>query len=221
MWTIANYNGTAHDGLNGRTPLEAMQFLVAERKVVLRTLPNSLRSRIHQLQPAYMSTVRGNPARGIAPYINLYGARYSNEILERTTGLLKTQIRVYMNPDDMREACWRYLPNEAPNWVNWNVLSGWRYSRHTVRLRQHILFLRRCGKFAFDDEQDPIAIYSHHQRSKIKRSRKEATRTAQVMAAEQPATQAPIVESTKPSVRKRADAQILAFPLPGLDVQNF
>ncbi len=51
--TFANYNGTAHDGLNGRTPLQAMQFFLDERKVVLRTLALSKRARIHQLKPLY------------------------------------------------------------------------------------------------------------------------------------------------------------------------
>lgn len=156
--TIANYNGTAHDGVNGRTPLQAMQFFLDERKVVMRTLALNKRSRIHQLQPPHLSTVRGSPFRGIAPYVSLYGTRYSNEILERTPGLLKTQIRIYVNPDDMRQA-WAYLPNGA-ELGQLHVLSGWRYSRHTLRLRQHILRLRRIGKLNFSEEQDPVGVPS-------------------------------------------------------------
>lgn len=216
--TIANYNGTAHDGLNGRTPLQAMEFFLKERKVVLRTIAQSKRTRIHQLQPPHLSTVRGSPFRGIAPYISLYGTRYSNEVLERSPGLLKTRIRVYINPDDMRQA-WAYLPNGA-ELGQLHVLSGWRYSRHTLRLRQQILRLRRGGKLNFSDEQDPVAIYSKHQLSKIKQSRKQATRTAQVLAIEQP-QQAPSSAAIGPAVRHSRDDPVIAIPLTGLDVQNF
>ena len=218
--TIANYNGTAHDGLNGRTPLQAMQFFLDERKMVIRTLAQSKRTRIHQLQPPHLSTVRGSPFRGIAPYISLYGTRYSNEILERSPGLLKTKIRVYVNPDDMRQA-WAYLPNGA-ELGQLHVLSGWRYSRHTLRLRMHILRLRRLGKLNFSDEQDPIAIYSKHQLSKIKQSRKQATRTAQVLAIERPTQEPePASAASRPTVRHSRDDPVIAIPLAGLDMQNF
>ncbi len=214
--TIANYNGTPHDGLNGRTPLEAMQFLIDVGTRGLRTLPLSLHQRIHQLQPAHLSTVRGNPARSVAPFISLYGARYSNEVLERTQGLLKSKIRIYLNPDDMREA-WAYLPSGA-ELGRLCVLDGWRYSRHTLRLRQHILKLRRRGKLQFADDQDPVQVYSRYQRSKTRHNRKEATRTAQVVSAT--ATASPVSPAVATPRRPR-DQPILPTPLPDLDVQNY
>jgi len=219
--TIANYNGTPHDGLQGHTPLEAMQQLLERSQCTLRTLPHYLRSRIHQLQPAHLSTVRGNPTRSVAPYISLYGARYSNEILERTTGLINTPIRVYMNPDDMREA-WAYLPNGA-ELGRLNVLAGWRYTRHTLRLRQHILRLRRRGKLKFSDDQDPVAVHANTQRAKKRQSRKEATKTAQVVAVTQSIDQSITANNVTPSptLKRRRDKPVIAIPLPGLDVQNF
>ena len=210
--TIANYNGTPHDGLSGHTPLEAMQCLLDQQKGSLRTLPHHLRSRIHQLQPVHASTVHGNPARGVAPYISLYGARYSNEVLERTSGLLKTQIRVYLNPDDMREA-WAYLPNGA-ELGRLNVLSGWRYTRHTLRLRQHILQLRRRGKLKFSDLQDPVAIHADAQRAKTRQSRKQATQTAQVAAMAKSADQSIATDTAEsppqPTTKRPAGAGMLS-----------
>ncbi|WP_175972077.1 hypothetical protein [Burkholderia sp. BCC0322] len=73
--TIANYHVTPHDGLNGRTPLEALQMAIAHQQTAVRTLPRLLRTRLHQLQPVHLCTVRGNVARGVAPYISFYGAR--------------------------------------------------------------------------------------------------------------------------------------------------
>jgi hypothetical protein len=60
----------------------------------------------------HLSTVRGSVARGVASYVSLYGARYSSEVLQRSPGLVGQKIRVYIRPDDIREA-WAYLPNGA------------------------------------------------------------------------------------------------------------
>ena len=109
---IANYHATPHDGLNGRTPLEALQMAVEHHRVPVRVLPRLLHGRLHQLQPVHLSTVRGSVARSVAPYVSLYGARYSSEVLQRSPGLIGQQIRVYIRPDDMREA-WAYLANGA------------------------------------------------------------------------------------------------------------
>ena len=135
--TIANYHCTPHDGLNGRTPLEALRQALDHHAVPVRTLPIFLRSRLHQLQSVHLCTVHGSVASGTAPYVSLYGARYSSEVLQRTTRLLRQRIRVYPNPTDMREA-WAYLTNGA-ELGRLSVLDGWRYSRHTLRLRRYIL----------------------------------------------------------------------------------
>lgn len=160
--SIANYHASAHDGLNGRSPLEAMQLAVEHHGTPVRTLPQVLRGRLHQLQSVHLSTVRGNVARGVAPYISLYGARYSNEVLQRTQGLVGQTIRVYIRPDDMREA-WAYLSNGA-DLGRLTVLEGWRYSRHTLRLRKYILRQRRLGKLKFAGEQDPVHLFAEAQR---------------------------------------------------------
>jgi len=178
---IANYHATAHDGHHGRTPLEALQLAVDHHAAPIRTLPNVLRARLHQLQSVHLSTVRGSAARGVAPYVSLYGARYSNEVLQRTSGLINHAIRVYIDPNDMREA-WAYLPSGA-DLGRLYVLDGWRYSRHTLRLRRHILRDRRLGKIQFADEQDPVLIFAEAQRRARRRGRKQGTVELQLAAA--------------------------------------
>ena len=170
---IGNYHASAHDGLNGRTPLEALQSAVEQQRRPVRTLAEHLRSRLHQLQSVHLSTVRGNVARGVPPYISLYGARYSNEVLQRTQGLVGKKIRVYIHPGDMREA-WAYLTNGA-DLGRLAVLEGWRYSRHTLRLRKYILRERRVGKLKFAGEQDPVQILAQAQRRGSRRGLKQGT----------------------------------------------
>ena len=221
--TIANYHATPHDGLNGRTPLEALRLAIAHQQTAVRTLPQLLRARLHQLQPVHLCTVRGSVARGVAPYISLYGARYSNEVMQRTSGLNGEEIRVYPNPADMREA-WAYLPNGA-ELGRLAVLEGWRYSRHTMRLRKHILRQRRLGKLKFAGEQNPVHVLSEAQRHLRKRSRKQATAIMQV--SQQPPgdgldTASAVASQTPapPTRRRQTDAVVVPVDLGDLKVQN-
>lgn len=171
--SIANYHGTPHDGLQGKTPLEALQFALQHSNHSVRTLSARYRDRLHQLQPVHASTVRGSIQRSVAPYISLYGARYSSDVLQRTHGLIGQTIRVYIRPDDMREA-WGYLANGA-ELGKLTVLDGWRHSRHTLKLRKFILHERRVGKLNYAIDQDPVMLFAQAQKRKHRRTRRDAT----------------------------------------------
>ena len=219
--SIGNYHTTPHDGLHGRSPLEALQQALAHHAKPVRTLPPALRGRLHQLQSVHLATVRGNAARSVAPYVSLYGARYSNEVLQRTSGLSQQRIRVYLNPNDMREA-WAYLPNGA-DLGRLYVLDGWRYSRHTIRLRRRILRERRIGKLKFAGEQDPVQIFAESQRRGSKRGRKQGTLELQLSeawagaAAEETRAAPAHAARPAPSAGRRPEAPI---DLSDLTIQN-
>ena len=222
--SIANYHATPHDGLHGRSPLEALQQALAHHAKPVRILPLALRGRLHQLQSVHVAAVRGNAARSVAPYVSLYGARYSNEVLQRTSGLSQQRIRVYLNPNDMREA-WAYLPNGA-DLGRLYVLDGWRYSRHTLRLRRRILRERRIGKLKFAGEQDPVQIFAESQRrvSKrgSKRGRKQGTLELQLGAAAAEAAPAPPGRPPRPapSAGRSPESPIDLSDLSDLTIQN-
>ena len=215
--SIANYHATAHDSLHGRSPLQALQLAVAHHATPVRTLPQVLRGRLHQLQSVHLSTVRGNAAHGVTPYISLYGARYSNEVLQRTSGLIRRQIRVYMRPNDMREA-WAYLPNGA-DLGRLFVLDGWRYSRHTLRLRKRILRERRLGKLKFAGEQDPVQLFAEAQRRAGRRGRKQGTIELQLGAAAD-ATQVPPPPTPSAASSRAQRATAARVDLGDLKMQN-
>jgi len=214
--SIANYHATPHDGLNGRSPLEALQQAIAHHATPVRTLPPSLRGRLHQLQSVHLATVRGNVARSVAPYVSLYGARYSNEVLQRTSGLGQQRIRVYLNPNDMREA-WAYLPNGA-ELGRLYVLDGWRYSRHTLRLRKRILRERRIGKLKFAGEQDPVHLFAEFQRRAGRRGRKHGTLELQLSAAAHDGRAATPLAESGPSASTEA-APAPATPVASASVK--
>ena len=223
--SIANYHAASHAGLHGRSPLEALQLAVAHHGTPVRLLPPLLRGRLHQLQTVHLSTVRGSAAHGVAPYVSLYGARYSNEVLQRTSGLIQQKIRVYIQPNDMREA-WAYLANGA-DLGRLMVLDGWRYSRHTLRLRRRILRERRLGRLKFAGEQDPVVVFAESQRRAARRGRKQgavelqlgAASTAGAERAPAPSTAnaAPLRAGAAPRARARASAPV---DLGDLKMQN-
>ena len=226
--SIANYHAASHAGLHGRSPLQALQLAVSHHATPVRLLPPSLRGRLHQLQTVHLSTVRGSVAHGVAPYVSLFGARYSNEVLQRTGGLIHQKIRVYLQPNDMREA-WAYLPNGA-DLGRLVVLDGWRYSRHTLRLRKRILRERRLGRLKFAGEQDPVVVFAELQRRAARRGRKQGTVELQLGAANAasgerapapssllPATSAALPTGAAPRPRARASTRV---DLDDLTMQN-
>ena len=216
--SIANYHATPHDGLHGRSPLEALQQALAHHAKPVRILPLALRGRLHQLQSVHLATVRGNAARSVAPYVSLYGARYSNEVLQRTSGLSQQRIRVYLNPNDMREA-WAYLSNGA-DLGRLYVLDGWRYSGHTLRLRRRILRERRIGKLKFAGEQDPVQIFAEAQRRGSKRGRKQGTLELQLGAASAAeAIAAPPARAARPAP-SAGRTPVSPIDLSDLTIQN-
>ncbi|MBC7480495.1 MAG: hypothetical protein H7337_00925, partial [Rhizobacter sp.] len=202
--SIANYHAASHAGLHGRSPLEALQLAVAHHGTPVRLFPPLLRGRLHQLQTLHLSTVRGSAAHGVAPYVSLYGARYSNEVLQRTSGLIQQKIRVYIQPNDMREA-WAYLANGA-DLGRLMVLDGWRYSRHTLRLRRRILRERRLGRLKFAGEQDPVVVFAESQRRAARRGRKQGTVELQLGAASAAGAERAPAPSTANAAPLRAGA---------------
>lgn len=216
--SIANYHAMPHDGLNGRSPLEALQLALANHAKPVRTLPPSVRGRLHQLQSVHLPTVRGNAARSVPPYVSLYGARYSNDVLQRTSGLSGQRIRVYVNPNDMREA-WGYLANGA-DLGRLYVLEGWRYSRHTLRLRRRILRERRIGKLKFAGEQDPVQLFAQSQRRAGKTGRKQGTVALQLAAAATGRQQDPAALPGAPTHARATALAAASAPEPPIDLSD-
>ena len=81
---IGGYNGSPHDGLNGRTPLEAVEHSVRVRGAILNWLPEAKRRTLCLMQTPRRTTVRGYLEQGQRPHINFHGVRYTNTLLAST-----------------------------------------------------------------------------------------------------------------------------------------
>nr|WP_254367207.1 integrase [Paraburkholderia sp. NMBU_R16] len=167
--SFANYNGTPHDGLGGRSPIEAMQHF--ERKgLVWRTLAQPYRKNLMLLQPVHHATVCGNLRRGVRPYINLYGVRYSSSVLGEASRQIGKPLRVYFDPDDMRVVS-AFLEN-GEEIGPLRAARPWDQTPHSLRLRQEILRLKRLGEIQYDETSDPVEVFLKYRQRKSRSKRK-------------------------------------------------
>ncbi len=207
--TIANYNGTDHSGLPGRSPLDAMRHFLATQRTPLRPLPEQRRRNLFMMQPAYQCTVRGNKKRGVRPHINFYGACYSSTILGQGANLVGTDILIYFDPQDLRFVQ-AFLPNGAelgPLQAN----APWHRTAHSLRLRREILRLKRAKDLTYGDADDPVAAYLESKRKKsVKTQRRsghriaEAARSLQTSSAGSASTSQPTTPTPPAKPRRLA-----------------
>lgn len=74
----AGGNATLHAGINARTPLEAMNYLVRGKASMITWLPEAKRRTLCLMQMAHRCRVRGYLAQGTRPHINLFQVRYTS-----------------------------------------------------------------------------------------------------------------------------------------------
>ena len=175
---IANYNGTAHAGIGSRTPLEFLARTIEFHRDTVRVLSEPFRRQLCILQPSQLRTVMGSLQRGVRPYINLYGVRYSSRQLQQATDLLGKSIRVYIDPQDLT-VVQAYFANGA-ELGPLNAARPWHRSKHSLRLRQEIQRLQRARKLHVSEGKDPVQVYFAYKRGTPgKRAERTPHRTAE------------------------------------------
>ncbi len=215
---IANYNGTPHEGIGARTPLEFLTRTIEFHRDTIRVLSAPFRQQLCILQPSQIRTVMGNLQRGVRPYVNLYGVRYSSRLLQQATDLLGKPLRLYFDPQDLT-VVQAYLPSGA-EFGPLNAARPWHRTPHSVRLRQEIQRLRRQRKLHFNEGDDPVQAYQDYKRQGPgKRAMRSPHHTAQASRALQanrpspspPATQTSTIQDAAPIVLPLAKPRPLAL----------
>ena len=171
--SIAGYNATPHDGVNGRSPLEAMEYLVRGKGHLIWWLPESKRRTLCLMQTAHRCRVRGYLAQGTRPHINLFQVRYSSEVLAASTSLLGKDLRVYYNSDDLRTVR-AFLADGAELGIL-KAQGAWGEICHDLKLRREIMKLRGNKRMAFIINQEFIDRFVEAKKAKAKKSRRAAS----------------------------------------------
>ncbi len=167
--TIANYNGTPHDGIGARSPLEFLQRAMNFQGDCVRVLSEPFRRQLCLLQPSRICRVAGSLKAGKRPYINLLGVRYSSRLLQQATDLIGKSMRIFIDPQDLR-VVHAYLDNGA-EFGPLNASRPWHLTQHSVRLRQEIMRLRRQRKLHFTEGDDPVQAFLNFKRKQVTKQR--------------------------------------------------
>jgi transposase InsO family protein len=215
--SIAGYNATPHAGLNGRTPLEAMEYLVRGKGQMIWWLPEAKRRTMCLMQTGHRCRVRGYLAQGTRPHINLFQVRYTSEVLAASGALLGRELRVYYNSSDLRTV--RAFLADGSELGILNAQGAWGQISHDLKLRREIMKLRSKKRLAFTVTQEFIDRFVEEKKKKAKHSRRAASdleRTMRALAnaptASTPAAPAKVEQvaanSTDPAVPSTAPQKI-------------
>jgi hypothetical protein len=178
-YAMASYHGTPHSGLNGVTPLEAMEFFVRERGQLLAWLPEVRRRTLCLMQSALHCLVRGYLALGVRPHINLFRVRYTNMVLACSAQLIGQSLRVYINADDLR--CVRAFLADGSELGVLEAQGAWRVVPHNLTLRKEIMKARGCRRSGNTLTGNPIEAYVQTKVAEAKRSRRAASDVARTL----------------------------------------
>jgi len=135
--SLAAYNGTPHDGLNGRTPLEAVAHSIRTRGHWLNWLPEERRRGIYLMHTPKRARVRAYLPQGQRAHVNFYGVRYTNATLAAGTALIGSDLRLYYDSGDLRT-----IHAVAHNGTDLGLLKAqgiWGELPHDLALRQEII----------------------------------------------------------------------------------
>jgi putative transposase len=165
---MCDYNGDTHDGLGGRTPLEAMRFFLDRRNEDLRTLARTHRDGV-LLRDSRTVTIRGQPKFGVRPYINFTGARYSSDVLSRNAALIGKPLRLYFDIKDLRRVRAYFENGEELGYLM--ASRPWCFTPHSLRTRKEILKLRAQGKLRYRDGDDAVEAYYKYKHAEASHSK--------------------------------------------------
>lgn len=157
---IANYNGTAHAGVSGKTPLEAMAFSVKAQGDFLRTVPTPLRSNLCVMQEARLVSIKGSPADGLRPYINFAHVRYTSHALSGNAALIGKKLRIYYDVRDIRAV--KAFFEDGTELGILTAARPWSFTPHSLRVRQEIHRLIAERKLRLNPEECPTRAWAKY-----------------------------------------------------------
>jgi hypothetical protein len=95
--------------------------------------------------------------RGLKPHIYVYGAKYTNQMLEQSPDLIGRRITVSIDPEDLRSV--GALTESGEDLGMLHALPPWHLTPHTLEMRHALLFLERRRMHSRVKTSDPIIRY--------------------------------------------------------------
>jgi transposase InsO family protein len=177
--SLAQYNASPHNGLNGRTPLEAVEHSVRGHGAMLNWLPEAKRRTLCLMHTPHTSTVRGYLDQGQRPHVNFHGVRYTNAVLASTALYLGRKLRLYYNSQDLRTV--RAFADDGAEIGVLKAQGAWGEIVHDLKLRQEVVRLRGRKHLAGAMNHEGLTQFIEDKLAKAKRSRRGASELAQTL----------------------------------------
>jgi len=212
---IAAYNATPHDGLNGRTPLEAVAHSVRGRGAMLNWLPEAKRQTLCLMQTPRRATVRGYLHQGQRPHINFHGVRYTNPVLASTASFLGQTLRIYYNSQDLRTV--RAFAGDGSEIGVLKAQGAWGEILHDLKLRQEVLRLRgrkRLSGAMLHQYLDAYVSDKLHNAKGSRRSASDAVRTLRTLVAQPTSVSAQALQLSGPTPQAEAAPSVETRVMP-------
>lgn len=197
--SLAQYKATTHNGLNGRTPLEAVEHSVRGRGAMLNWLPEAKRRTLCLMHTPHTSIVRGYLDQGQRPHVNFHGVRYTNTLLASTALYLGKKLRLYYNSQDLRTV--RAFAEDGAEIGVLKAQGAWGEIVHDLKLRQEVVRLRGRKHLASAMNHEGLTQFIEDKLAKAKRSRRgasELTQTLRALAAA-PTSVSPLAPAAPPA----------------------
>jgi hypothetical protein len=158
---LANYNADPHSDLVNRSPNQFIRMWDSQTVTPVRRVENPEELTCKLLRLEYIRTVRGGGESGRPPYVELFGARYRNDILRRMTDSVGKKVRVIADMDgDMRliRAFLRRGQKELPLGIL-KACPPWHLVPHNLDLRQQIRKANKIAKIVVKPGSDIVQTF--------------------------------------------------------------
>ena len=170
---IANYNGTPHETLGWRSPLEQLRHYLLQGHGIIRTLPLERRDGVELLTLRVVVNIRGNISKGRRPYINYLRERYTNPVLASQPQLIDEKLEIAIREDDLSTVR-AFLLNGNEIGVL-KALGSWRHNKHSMLVRKQTNKLYK-NRIKYESEtDDPAQILLNHLRDQAPTSKRAAS----------------------------------------------
>lgn len=203
----SNYNATAHPGVGGKTPLEAMAYSVRSPGWEVRTVPMPLRSNLCLMQEARTVQIKGSAASGTRPHINFCHVRYTSTILAGNSGLIGRKVRIYYDVRDIRAV--KAFFEDGTELGILTATRPWSLTPHSLRLRQEIHRLIAERKLLPTHEECPVVAWTRYKWRQVKTSKRAVNALAKAQL-----SIVPHIELPPPTAADLSTTPLVAAVLP-------
>jgi len=160
---LANYNADPHSDLVNRSPNEYVRMWDSQTVSPLRRVedPQEFAQRLLRLE--YIKTIRGGGESLRPPYIEFWGARYTNDVLRKVKDSIGKKVRIIVDVDGDIRFIRSYL-RRGRREIPLGILKAgppWHLTPHTQEQREIVRRAQKVQKFVAKPGSDMMQTFKY------------------------------------------------------------